>query len=55
MKKAKLARITAPKSNDDRTSDSSFLKSALSRRDTFGRTHPINEARILPGRGGFRL
>lgn len=53
--KRKLADMTAPRSNDDRTSATKYLRSGLSRRDTFGRTHPINEARILPGRGGFRL
>lgn len=55
MKKSKLARVTAPRSHDEKTTDTSFLRRALGRRDTFGRTHPINEMRIVPGRGGFRL
>lgn len=55
MKRRRLADVTAPRSNDDRTSDTAFLRGALGRRDTFGKTHPINEMRILPGRGGFRL
>lgn len=55
MKKRRLADVTAPRSNDDRTSNTKYLRSQLHRRDTFGKTHPINELRILPGRGGFRL
>lgn len=55
MKRRRLADKTAPRSHDDRTSDTPLLRAALGRRDTFGRTHPINELRILPGRGGFRL
>lgn len=55
MNRRKLADRTAPRSNDDRTNMSAYLRSSLSRRDTFGKTHPINELRILPGRGGFRL
>lgn len=55
MKRRRLADMTAPRSDDNRTSATAMMRAALSRRDTFGRTHPINEARILPGRGGFRL
>lgn len=55
MKKRRLAAITAPKSDSDKTRMSALMRASLGRRDTFGATHPINEARILPGRGGFRL
>jgi len=55
MNRRRLADRTAPRSHDDRTNQTEYLRSSLSRRDTFGKTHPINEMRILPGRGGFRL
>lgn len=55
MNKRRLADRTAPRSHDDRTGMTALMRASLGRRDTFGRTHPINEARILPGRGGFRL
>lgn len=55
MKRRRLADMTAPRSNDDRSAATRLMRASLGRRDTFGTTHPINEMRILPGRGGFRL
>lgn len=55
MKKSRLARKTAPRSDDDRTGATRLMRASLGRRDTYGKTHPINELRILPGRGGFQL
>lgn len=55
MKRRLLADRTAPRSNDDRSGVTRLMRGAVGRRDTFGKTHPINELRILPGRGGFRL
>lgn len=55
MKKSYLARKTAPRSDGDGNGFTRMMRASLGRRDTFGKTHPINEMRLLPGRGGFRL
>lgn len=55
MKRSKAGRSMELRSNDDRTGATRLMRASLGRRDTFGKTHPINEMRILPGRGGFRL
>lgn len=55
MKMRRKAQMTAPKSGDDRTGSTRLMRASLGKRDTYGKTHPINEMRILPGRGGFAL
>lgn len=55
MNRKNLARKTAPRSDDDRTGATRLMRASLGKRDTYGKTHPINEMRILPGRGGFAL
>lgn len=55
MKKMRLARATAPRSDGDGSGFTRLMRASLGRRDTYGKTHPINEMRLLPGRGGFRL
>lgn len=55
MNKKRLARETAPQSNDDRTGYTRLMRASLGRGDTFGQTHPINLMRAVSRRGGICL
>lgn len=55
MKYRNLADKTAPRADDDRTGATRFLRAAVGRRDTFGKTHPINLMRAIQRRGGIVL